>query len=243
MKRLNKAFTLTELLVALGVIGVLCAILLPIIFNIMPNQNTIMAKRAYYTVQTVVSDLINDEACYPDLTSASDTEKRVGFDDGFGYPNCSAWGGIDYTNTIDNEGNANTKFKVLFLDKLGITGVDVAANNTTFSTRDGVQWAIHAMGYETKDSKDALALITVDTNGKSSPNCDQAKSGTGSYSSTLGDAEACEGRTKGFDRFTMAVYADGKIKINSNDVWAVNAVQVDRNITGDGTSNSNDDKL
>lgn len=77
MKRLNKAFTLTELLVALGVIGILCAILLPIIFNIMPNKSTIMAKRVYYTVQTVVSDLINDEACYPDLTSASDTEKEL----------------------------------------------------------------------------------------------------------------------------------------------------------------------
>ena len=38
MKRCNKAFTLTELLVALGVIAVLCAILLPVIFNILPNR-------------------------------------------------------------------------------------------------------------------------------------------------------------------------------------------------------------
>ena len=41
----------------------------------------------------------------------------------------------------------------------------------------------------------------------------------------------------------MAVYADGKIKINENDTWAINAIQVDRNITGDGTSNDNDNKL
>ena len=47
MKRFNKAFTLSELLIALGVIGILCAILLPVIFNLMPNQNTMMAKRAY----------------------------------------------------------------------------------------------------------------------------------------------------------------------------------------------------
>ena len=41
----------------------------------------------------------------------------------------------------------------------------------------------------------------------------------------------------------MDVYADGRITIYSPDVWAINAVQVDRNITGDGTQNSNDDKL
>ena len=239
MKRLNKAFTLTELLVALGVIGVLCAILLPIIFNVMPNQNTIMAKRAYYTVQNIVSDLINDEACYPDLTSASDSEKRVGFDDGFGYPNCSAWGGTAYTSTITAEGDANKKFKVLFLDKLGLNDENVSASNTTFATRDGLQWAIHTMGFGTKNNKNVLALITVDTNGKNSPNCDQA----GIYSSKISDAGNCTGRAKGFDRFTMAVYADGKIKINSNDTWAINAVQVDRNITGDGTKNEDDNKL
>ena len=61
MKRFNKAFTLTELLVALGVIAVLCAVLMPIIFNSMPNQNIMMAKRAFYATQTVVMDLPNGE--------------------------------------------------------------------------------------------------------------------------------------------------------------------------------------
>ena len=92
MKRFNKAFTLTELLVALGVVAILCSVLLPVIFNMMPNQNTIMAKRAYYTVQSAISDLINDEACYPDKTSASvASEKRIGFDDAEGSPNCLDW--------------------------------------------------------------------------------------------------------------------------------------------------------
>ena len=41
----------------------------------------------------------------------------------------------------------------------------------------------------------------------------------------------------------MAVFADGRITLYNSDIWAMNAVQVDRNITGDGTQNSNDDKL
>ena len=128
-------------------------------------------------------------------------------------------GGSEHTETIDTEGDPNVKFKTLFLDKLGQTDIDTAQSNTTFATADGVEWAIHTMGYGTKNNKNVLALITVDTNGKST------------------------GRKKGFDRFTMAVYADGKIKINENDTWAINAIQVDRNITGDGTSNDNDNKL
>ena len=82
MKKLNNAFTLTELLVALGVIAILCAILLPVIFNLMPNQNTIMAKRAYYTMQSVISEMLNDESCYPDRTNSLNNP-RVGLDDGF----------------------------------------------------------------------------------------------------------------------------------------------------------------
>ena len=101
MKRFNKAFTLSELLIALGVIGILCAILLPVIFNLMPNQNTMMAKRAYYIVQSVVADIINDEACYPDKSSATTADKRLGFDDGYGYSNCTLWGGGAHTETIE----------------------------------------------------------------------------------------------------------------------------------------------
>ena len=103
MKRLNKAFTLTELLVALGVIAILCAVLLPVIFNLMPNQNIIMAKRAYYSLQTVISEMLNDTACYPDRTNAVDNP-RIGLDDGKGYLGCGPW------NDIDASENATKKF-------------------------------------------------------------------------------------------------------------------------------------
>ncbi|MDY6382629.1 MAG: prepilin-type N-terminal cleavage/methylation domain-containing protein, partial [Cyanobacteriota bacterium] len=43
------AFTLSELLIALGVIAILTAISMPIIHNLLPDQNVVMAKRAFYT--------------------------------------------------------------------------------------------------------------------------------------------------------------------------------------------------
>ncbi|MDY6309889.1 MAG: prepilin-type N-terminal cleavage/methylation domain-containing protein, partial [Cyanobacteriota bacterium] len=41
------AFTLSELLIALGVIAILTAISMPIIHNLLPDQNVVMAKRAF----------------------------------------------------------------------------------------------------------------------------------------------------------------------------------------------------
>jgi prepilin-type N-terminal cleavage/methylation domain-containing protein len=229
MKRFNKAFTLTELLVALGVIAILCSILLPVIFNMMPNQNIIMAKRAYYTVQTVVADLINDEACYPDKTSASvSSEKRIGFDDAEGSPNCDGW---TSTGVADNK--ATEKFIKLFSQKLS---VDNATKGAVFSTKDSIQWIFSDDSWAHSDKGGSINL-TVDVNGDSAPNCAQNNKYTGKFSS---DGDDCSTRTKGFDRFQMKIYGNGKVDIVSNDTWALNAVKVDRNITGNGNSNSDD---
>lgn len=231
----NNAFTLTELLVALGVISILCAVLLPVIFNLMPNQNTVMAKRAYYAIQTIVSDLINDEACYPDRTNDV-TNKRVGFDDGFGSPNCLQWSGNTST-----EGDQTTKFITLFTDRINATKEDPAdTTSMIYSTTDGIRWAF-------KDSTLSPTATTpsggkidlyVDVNGNNSPNC----GGKGyAYLELGGDDSACTNRDNGYDRFKITINADGKVTINPSDVWAINAVKVNRNITSEKNSNEEDE--
>ena len=219
MKRCNKAFTLTELLVALGVIAVLCAILLPVIFNILPNQNVIMAKRAYYATQTLVSELINDEGCYPDKTSYS-SGVRVGFDDGFGYPNCSRWGGNDNTGTILTEGDAETKFATLFLDKLGISG-----STDTDYTQNSITWHIvKGSKLGTKHDPDQYIEVVADVNGTDGgPNLGQSTSAA-KIGGTVGTGT-------NYDRFTMRVYADGRVKIDDADTWAIDAVTITKDVT------------
>jgi prepilin-type N-terminal cleavage/methylation domain-containing protein len=167
MKKVNNAFTLTELLVALGVIAVLCAILLPVVFNLMPNQNTIMAKRAYYTLQTVISDMLNDESCYPDRTNAID-RSRVGLDDGIGYVNCRPWKDVDATE------NAQSKFIYVFKDKLGLLTGQASDADTIFETNDGISWAFSNFAFNPSDEDGGSMKITIDVNGredKNFPNC------------------------------------------------------------------------
>ena len=188
-----------------------------------------MAKRAYYTIQTVVSDLINDEACYPDRTTAL-VNKRVGFDDGFGNPNCTKW-----TSNIDTEGNANTKFVTLYKDRLGN---DSAGN--TFSTQDGIDWAFSDTSFSSGTSGGGTIKLTVDVNGRDEPNCGHKGE---SYSDALGtgDNSKCANRENGFDRFQVTIKGNGQVVINDADVWAINAVKVNRNITSSKNSNEEDE--
>ena len=231
MKKFNNAFTLSELLIALGVIGILCAILLPVIFNLMPNQNTMMAKRAYYMVQSVVADIINDEACYPDKSSATTADKRMGFDDGYGYSNCTLWGGSEKTNTIDTEGDASLKFATLFVDKLDTNSTNIASGGGSFSTKDGMNWKLSDSGFNSKATTTAAATLVVDVNGSDAPNCGQATTSNVDLGdgATLEDSDKCAARTSGFDRFTMKIYEDGKITVS--DSWAQSAIKINKDVT------------
>ena len=206
------AFTLTELMVALGIIGILAAVLLPIIFNLLPNQNTIMAKRVYYATQEIVSDLINDDACYPDKTMLDSSNAKVGFDDGSGYISCS-----EYTSGS----STSDKFTKLFTSRLDVKS---GAGTTSFTTKDGVKWDLdftNSGGFQSNDSTSFVYLV-VDVNGTSGkPNC-----GQNTYSGQCSPV-----RTSGWDKFAMKIFADGGIEVL--DDWAGNAIDINKDITAE----------
>ena len=223
----KRAFTLTELLIALAIIGILSAVLYPIIVHILPDRNVVMAKRAFYTTETIVADMINNRYCYPDLTS-NKTDPRVGFDDGSGYSRCV------YGRTQEND--ALKKFATLFTDKLDIK--TISDDKQSFTTKDGLVWTItspteteNILNFQnTKNKKLAHIIITVDTNGsKKDPNCGQS-----SYS------PACSSSNKkSYDKFSMRVFATGKIQVL--DCWAVKAIQVSKDLNNKNSTGNEKD--
>jgi len=212
MKR--TAFTLTELLIALGVIGVLTAIVMPIVFSLAPDQNALMAKRAFYTTETVISDLLNDSYCYPKILS------RAGLDDGLGYAKCKKWGGEENTGALSNE-DAATKLVTLFADRLDIRGSIKNENGKkTFQTKDGMIWTFSHFNF-VNNKPDSYVLLTVDVNGDKDPNCGQ--------SAQSGQCED-KNRKQGFDRLTMRIFARGRIQLI--DCWGILAAKVDKKLVG-----------
>ena len=214
----SSAFTLSELLISLAVVGILVAIVFPIVVSIMPDQNTIMAKRAFAVTQAAVSDVLNDTDCYPERGN------RVGISDGFGYKKCLMWQPPTGNN---NERDAGSKFVTLFTDrfdlKQNVTITD-GATDVSFQTKDGMSWTIKGLGNlrgDNKNEKTKNLTLTVDVNGGKDPNCGQSN-----------ESNQCPDTvTKGFDTFTMEIHKEGQIKIK--DCWAIKAVKVDKKLHED----------
>lgn len=206
----KSAFTLSELLIALGVIAILTAVTMPIVSNMLPDQNVLMAKRAFYTTETIVSNLINDDFCYPKQKS------KVGFDDGLAYSRCEKW---KFIEGQAEKNDIKKKFLTLFSDKLDIK--DVSEDLKTIYTKDGMKWIFSNTSTFTNNNKESHIDLTVDVNGDKDPNCGQE-----TLSTKCSDTE----RKNGFDRFSMEIYANGKIKIL--DCWAKMSVRTDKKLTG-----------
>lgn len=214
----HSAFTISELLIALGVIAILTAILMPIVHSMVPSQNTLMVKRAFSTVETVVAGMINDNGCYPPILA------RQGFDDGLGYRKCPQWGA--------GQNDANTKFITMFTDKLDLRGgiTNGAGGSVSFVTKDGMSWNFQSIGF----SGNGNAVLTIDVDGPNKgPNCGNVQlSGECECISGVDANGNCSSpRNKGFDKFTMNITPSGKIEIL--DCWAIRAVRIDKKLTTD----------
>ena len=56
MKKLT-AFTLGEVLVVIGIIGIIATILLPVINEMQPDRRKVMFKKGYATIERIVTEL------------------------------------------------------------------------------------------------------------------------------------------------------------------------------------------
>lgn len=223
MKKL-KGFTLTELMVAMGVIGILVAVVTPAIMKTRPNKNKMMIKKSFYTAEQIVSTLINDERLYPDMKEICDRGVVEGEDPTKVY--CAF--GFDYDNSVRYEGETyagNTKFADLFASRLNVKTED--ETNHIYYTTDGIKWDLSGtVGAWTKgqdtpgkfgDQTNAAGIgrITVDVNGDEAPNCRESN-------------ENCS--ADDFDQYVIEILATGKMRIDSADAKAVDYATINTSI-------------
>ena len=203
-----KAFTLTELMIALAVIGVLVAVVTPAIMRTRPNKNKMMIKKSYYEAEKIVSSMINDETLYIDGRDACNSQAANSA------RGCCNWGFDDYNSVVyDGETYANgTKFPGLFGAKLNFRNADTTS--WIYTTSDGVIWylggTVSQWGHPltSKPSDITNGSIIIDVNGADGPNCRQ--NGRNQVN------EVCTGSTADFDQYKIDISVTGKMTIDAD---------------------------
>lgn len=219
---MKKGFTLGEMVVTVGVVAFLALILMPMLKDMMPNQEQAMFKKAYYITERAIAELVNDDDLYPE--PEIDQEPYLGNTVKVPYK------GEEYGAEDDgSDDDKKAKFCGLFTSKLNraskifcaeedengnelkkfTDGVDPIGNITT---TDGMVWLLPLDKFE--DNDDAREIY-IDVNGKKKPNC--------FYNKTNG---VC----KKPDRFTIKVYQDGRVMVDGTmEIEYLNKVNISKN--------------
>lgn len=152
----KQGFTITEMVIALGVAAVIATIVLPMLSSIKPNKELLMFRKAYYRVERAITELVNDDTLYPEPEDGSESTFLANTDD-------APYRGKIYTG--------NSKFCGLLAAKLGAETVNcnfVAAaqeNGAGFTTSDGIEWKVPLTNFHSSIE------IKFDVNGAKGSNC------------------------------------------------------------------------
>lgn len=214
MKKIS-AFTLAETMISLVVLGIIMALVLPTIMSSMPNKNKMMVKKAYYTTENIISELINDNNLYPDNSIFCNTkyDESGAAIEGTGITNSECYFGFDDDRKVQFNGvdySGASKFANLFREKLNYKTKD---GDYKFTTNDGMVWDLtgtNTVWAKNTKPENNIKTITVDVNGTEEPNCLQS---------------AC-GNPNNFDRFRIDIRSDGKISVNAADTNASEFITV-----------------
>jgi len=166
----KKGFTLAEILLVLGILGVLAMLLIPVVKTVIPSENKVMFRKAYSSLEKAISLMINDEDHYPsDVVDTSSTMIKLGFN--------------YITKTVNTDTN---KFCYYLADQMSlIAGNTCPSYNTAGVTQfaitsDGMYWYIYlppgcgtaSVDFPlTQTSSSYPTKIIVDINGANPPNC------------------------------------------------------------------------
>lgn len=187
----KKGFTLSEVMITLGLLGVLAAILIPATTHITPSTNKVMAKKANYTVQKAISNMINDDTNYPgDVMFPSSTVPQ-GFAQG-----------------------TSGQFCTQLADQMNTVGTTTLTVPCSFTTTDGIVWSVPQVSFSNADVYNTY--IVADVNPKTAGCTTDTGAGASAYATggLCSDTTAsCKGNP---DTFIFSVRYDGKVKLSKD---------------------------
>lgn len=149
-----KGVSMSEILIALAIIGVIAAITIPALSKAIPSKEETIHKKMSYIVEQVTGQLYDDDIMYP--------KKSDLFSQGFQNTVKVTINGVDY--------EGDTKFCELFASKFNkITSeVKCEEDQKSFTSTDNVDWYLPI-----SDFKEGSAELMIDVNGSKGSNCEE----------------------------------------------------------------------
>ncbi len=171
----NKSgFSLGEALITLGIIGVVAAVTIPILYLTIPSKTESLHKKGDYMLEHTVSDLVNSEEYYPVLTTQSGPDGDIPLPTDqykYGLRNTSAV--IEDNITYAGE----TKFCKLMASKFNLypgttvkctaTAANPNSSEYSFKSIDGIEWKMPISDFSTNTAQN----IIFKTSDEKGPNC------------------------------------------------------------------------
>lgn len=156
----ENGFTLTEVLVTMGIIGIVAAMTFPAVTRIMPDKDKGMVLKAFKTINEVNNDILTNPSLYMYESSPAGCSSHI--------LRCTARPVDGKHNSSDFDGDS--KYPYLFAESLTLSDNIVStASNYTFTTIDGIQWNIHLV--DNTDINKAYYSIVINTRNPMRQNC------------------------------------------------------------------------
>lgn len=134
---MKKGFTLAELILTMGIIGIIAAIITPSLGDIMPDQSKAKVLKAYNTLTNMTKEIIDNPSMY---TEDYDSQSNIMYEGLASYRSVP-----DQTNYPDNVYAGTAKYARLLSTVMSLDGdVTSISNGCSFTTTDGIFWKITA---------------------------------------------------------------------------------------------------
>lgn len=128
----KKGFTLQELLITLGIIGIIAAVTVPSLSKMAPDKTKSMYMKAFNTMSRVTPEILEDESLFWSEYNGNELACSGLF--------CGA-PPIDYPKCDDDWScTGMTKFASIFATKVNVVSKQQSNNTVTFITNDGIVW-------------------------------------------------------------------------------------------------------
>lgn len=188
----KRGFTLAEILISVGIVGVIAAIMLPMVNKFKPDENKIKFLQTYNSLVEIMPSIVNNRLAYPiinegkldiyDKSPLLNTESPFVID-GETFKGAKKFCRLLATgfNTVGNI-NCSGEYKTL----------EEVMSSPSFTTANGVEFYVQTQLESGKYSSE----IYLDVNGADGENC-------------FSNVDTC----KDPDRFMLKVGADGTIEV------------------------------